>query len=336
MNVFCFYYSCKEKEMASLRSLQSRFLVCFALVSLLILSACGTSGNSGGTTTGGTGSTSATSKGPITVASKLDTESQLIAKMYTLLLQKAGFKVNEKPALGNNTFIFQAISSGQIDLYPEFTATALNKLGLPSANDPKKDYDTVKTQYDQKYQLTWLDASPLNDGYALCTTQANAQKLGFTSISQLVPKASGLTLVSPSDGVSFVDGLKSAYGLTTKSFKTTKTVDYALGFQAVKSNQAQVAVCYTTDGSLKQNGFIFLDDDKHGFPEFNPAPLVRNSVIQKYPDIATALNPLAPDLTTDVSVQLQGQVLTLKNAGTPVSQAITKVATDFLKSKGLL
>ncbi len=323
--------------MASLRSLQGRFLVCLALVSLLILSACGTSGNSGGTTTGGsTGSTSTTAKGPITVASKLDPENQLLAKMYTLLLRKAGFTVNEKPALGNNTFIFQAISSGQIDLYPEFTATALNKLGLPSANDPKKDYDTVKTQYDQKYQLTWLDASPLNDGYALCTTQANAQKLGFTSISQLVPKASGLVLVSPSDGVSFVDGLKSAYGLTTKSFKETKTVDYALGFPAVKSNQAQVAVCYTTDGSIKQTGFIFLNDDKHGFPEFNPAPLVRNSVIQKYPDIATALNPLAPDLTTDISIQLQGQVSTLKTSGMPVSQAITKVATDFLKSKGLL
>jgi osmoprotectant transport system substrate-binding protein len=322
--------------MASLRSFQGRFLVCLALVSLFILSACGTSGNSGGTTSGSTGSTSTSTKGPITVASKLDTENQLIAKMYTLLLQKAGFKVNEKPALGNNTFVFQAITSGQIDLYPEFTATALNKLGLPSANDPKKDYETVKTQYDQKYQLTWLDASPLNDGYALCTTKANAQKLGITSISQLVSKASGLVLTSPSDGVSFVDGLKSAYGLTTKSFKETKTVDYALGFQAVKSDQAQVTVCYTTDGSITQNGFIFLNDDKHGFPEFNPAPLVRNAVIQKYPDIATALNPLAPDLTTDVSIQLQGQVATMKSSGTSVSEAITQVATNFLKSKGLL
>lgn len=322
--------------MASLRSFQGRFLVCLALVSLFILSACGTSGNSGGTTSGSTGSTSTSSKGPITVASKLDTESQLIAKMYTLLLQKAGFKVNEKPALGNNTIIFQAITSGQIDLYPEFTATALNKLGLPSANDPQKDYQTVKTQYDQKYQLTWLDASPLNDGYALCTTKANAQKLGITSISQLVPKASGLVLTSPSDGVTFVDGLKSAYGLTTKSFKQTKTVDYGLSLQAVKSDQAQISVCYTTDGSITQNGFIFLNDDKHGFPEFNPAPLVRNSVIQKYPDIATALNPLAPDLTTNVSVQLQGKVATLKSSGTSVTEAITKVATDFLKSKGLL
>jgi osmoprotectant transport system substrate-binding protein len=323
--------------MTSLRSLQAKLLVCLALVPLLILSACGTSGNSGGTTTGtGGGSTPGASKGPITVASKLDTESQLIAKMYTLLLRKAGFTVNEKPALGNNTIIFQAISSNQIDLYPEFTATALNKLGLPSANDPKKDYETVKDQYNQKYQLTWLDASPLNDGYALCTTKDESQKGGFTNISQLTPKASGLVLTSPSDGVSFVDGLKSAYGLTTKSFKQTKTVDYALGFQAVKSNQAQVTVCYTTDGSITQNGFVFLDDDKHGFPEFNPAPLVRNSVAQKYPDIATTLNPLAPDLTTDVSIQLQKQVADMKQSGTSVSQAITKVATDFLTSKGLL
>jgi len=319
------------------RSLRTTFVVLLTLFSLLVVSACGTGGNSGSTSTGGGGNgTPTASKGPITVASKLDVESQLLAKMYTLLLRKAGYTVNEKPALGNSTIIFQAITSGQIDLYPEFTATALNKLGVPSANDPKKDFQTVKDQFNSKYQITWLDAAPLNDGYAICTSQDQSKKLGVTTISQLVPKASGLILTSPSDGVSFIDGLKSAYGLTTKSFKQVKTVDYALGFQAVTSGQSQATVCYTTDGSVKTKNFVFLDDDKHGFPEFNPAPIVRNSVIQKYPDIATVLNPLAPDLTTDVSISLQGQVATQKTAGSSVSAAITKVATDFLKSKGLL
>jgi osmoprotectant transport system substrate-binding protein len=143
-------------------------------------------------------------------------------------------------------------------------------------------------------------------------------------------------LTSPSDGTTFVDGLQSAYGLTTKSFKEVRTVDYALGFQAVKSNQSQVTVCYTTDGNVKTNGFIFLNDDKHGFPEFNPAPIVRNDTLQKYPEIATALNPLAPKLTTDVSIQLQGQVADKKKAGTSVAKAITDVATSFLQSQGLL
>ena len=321
--------------MAFLRSLRAKSIALFVVVALLALSACGTSGNSGGaSSSGGSGGTA--SKGTITVGGKLDTEAQLLTKMYTLLLRKAGFTVNEKPALGNSVIVFQAITSGQIDLYPEFTATALNKLGLPSANDPQKDYQTVKDAYNKQYQITWLDPAPLNDGYALCTSQAESQKLGVTAISQLVPKAGDLVLTSPSDGVSFVDGLKSAYGLTTKSFKQVRTVDYGLGFQAISSDQAQVMVCYTTDGTIKTKNFVFLDDDKHGFPEFNPAPIVRNDTLKKYPDIATALNPLAPDLTTDVSIQLQGQVAKLKASGTSVSQAVTQVATDFLKSKNLL
>jgi osmoprotectant transport system substrate-binding protein len=246
--------------MAFFRSLRARSFIVLAVVTLLILSACGTSGNSGGTSSGGGG---ATAKGPIRVASKLDVESQLIAKMYTLLLQKAGFTVDEKPALGNSTIIFQAISSGQIDLYPEFTATALNKLNIPSSYNPQKDYQAVKDAFNKQYQITWLDPSPLNDGYAICTSKSESQNLGVTTISQLVPKASSLVLTSPSDGVPFVDGLKTAYGLTTKSFKQTRTVDYALGFQAVSSNQSQLTVCYTTDGAVKTKGFIFLDIHIH-------------------------------------------------------------------------
>lgn len=318
--------------MALLGSLRAKSLVALALISVLLLAACGTQGNT--PTTSNTGSN--TSKGTITVGGKLDVEAQLLTKMYTLLLRQAGYTVNEKAALGNSTIVFQAITSGQIDLYPEFTATALNKLGTPSANDPQKDYQTVKTAYDQQYQITWLDPAPLNDGYALCTSQDQSQKLGITSISQLVPKAGDLVLASPSDGVSFVDGLKSAYGLTSKSFKQVETIDYGLEIPAVTSDKAQIMVCYTTDGSITQKNFVFLQDDKNGFPAFNPAPIVRNDTLKKYPDIATALNPLAPTLTTEVSIDLQSKVATMKSNGSSVAQAVTTVATDFLKSKGLL
>lgn len=310
--------------MLLLRSLRAKPFILLIVVFMCMLSACGTD------------TTTSTSKGTIIVGGKLDTEAQLLTKMYTLLLRKDGFNVTEKAALGNSTIVFQAITSHQIDLYPEFTATALNKLGLASANNPQKDYQTVKDAYNKQYQITWLDAAPLNDGYALCTSTSESRQLGVTNISQLVPKASSLILTSPSDGVSFVDGLKSAYGLTSQSFKEVQTVDYALGFQAVKNGQSQITVCYTTDGSVKTNGFIFLNDDKHGFPEFNPAPIVRNDTLQKYPEIATVLNPLAPKLTTDVSIQLQAQVAAKKKAGESVAKAVTDVATSFLQSQGLL
>ncbi|HXX78049.1 MAG TPA: glycine betaine ABC transporter substrate-binding protein [Ktedonobacteraceae bacterium] len=314
------------------RSLGAKLLLLFALVPMLILSACGgssgSSSNSSGTTT--------PTKVPITVGSKLDTEAQLLGEMYVLLLQKAGYTVNSKLALGQTPVVFDALKSGAIDLYPEFTGTGLNILGVKSAYNPDQDYQTVKNGFEQQYHITWLDQAPLNDGYALCTSKAESQKLGVTNLSQLAPKVPQLTLATQSDGVTFFDNLESIYGFKTASFKSVKKVDYAIGFQAVKSGSADVTECYTTDGSVTTQGFIFLDDDKHGFTEFHPAPIVRDSIIQSDPGIAAALNPLAPDLTTQVSIDLQAQVTQKKASGESVSQAVKEVATSFLQSKGLL
>jgi len=296
---------------------------------MLILSACGGSASS-------PSGTSTPSKVPITVGSKLDPEAQLLGEMYVLLLQKAGFTVNPKLALGMTPTVIAALKSGAIDLYPEFTATGLNILGVKSSFDPTKDYQTVKNGFESQYHITWLDQAPLNDGYALCTSQAQSQKLGVTNLSQLAPKVPQLTLATQSDGVTFFDDLKATYGFATSSFKAVKKVDYSIGFAAVKSGAAQVTECYTTDGSVKTQNFIFLNDDKHGFPEFHPAPIVRDSVLQSDPGIAAALNPLAPKLTTDVSIMLQQQVAAKKASGTSVSQAVKEVAMSFLQSQGLL
>ena len=314
------------------RSLRAKSLVLFAVISMLVLAACG------GTTSSPSGpsATSAPSTVPITVGSKLDPEAQLLGEMYVLLLQKAGFTVNPKLALGMTPTVFAALKSDAIDLYPEFTATGLNILGVKSSFNPTQDYQTVKTDFEQQYHITWLDYAPLNDGYALCTSQAESQKLGVTTLSQLAPKVPQLTLATQSDGVTFFDDLKSTYGFDTSSFKAVTKVDYSIGFAAVKSGDAQVTECYTTDGSVTTQNFIFHQDDKNGFPQFHPAPLVRDSVLQADPGIAAARNPLAPDLTTDVSIMLQQQVSMKKASGESVSQAVKEVATAFLMSKGLL
>ncbi|HXR64473.1 MAG TPA: glycine betaine ABC transporter substrate-binding protein, partial [Ktedonobacteraceae bacterium] len=165
-------------------------LLSLGLLLSLIVSACGTTGT---TTTGST--PGATPKGTIVIGSKLDTEGQLLGEMYALLLTKAGYTVTTKLALGNSLIVSQAIKSGAIDLYPEFTATGLNQLNIPSAHDPAKDYQAVKTAYEQQFHITWLDYSPLNDGYAICTSKAEAAKLGnITSISQLAPLVKNLSL----------------------------------------------------------------------------------------------------------------------------------------------
>src|SRR5947209_7782990 len=313
-------------------SLGAKFLLLFALIPMLILAACGGSSASPPTSSG----TSTPTKVPITVGSKLDPEAQLLGEMYVLLLQKAGYTVNPKLALGQTPVVFNALKSNAIDLYPEFTGTGLNILGVKSSFNPQQDYQTVKNGFEQQYHITWLDQAPLNDGYALCTSKAESQKLGVTTLSQLASKVSTLTLATQSDGIPFFDALQNTYNFATKNFKSVTKVAYAIGFAAVKSGSAQVTECYTTDGSVTTQGFVFLTDDKHGFTEFHPAPIVRDSVLQADPGITAALNAMAPLMTTDVNVNLQMQVTQKHTAGESIAQAVQEVATAWLQSQHLL
>lgn len=308
-----------------LGSLRAKSLALIVLISLVILAGCG--GTSGGGTTSGTG-TPSNSSITLTVGGKLDTEAQLLTKMYVLLLRKAGFNVVERAALGTNAVVFNAITTGQIDLYPEFTATGLAKLGLQSTGDPQKDYQAVSQGYESKYQITWLNPAPLNDTYGVCTTQAKASSLGVTKVSDLASKASNLTIATPPDGVQYgVNVVKSAYGITFK--KVTTYNEEALTFPAVTSGAQDLNICYTTAALIAKDNFVLLQDDKNAFPIYNPAPIIRDSSLAKAPDaIKGALNPLAPLLTTQVSQQLQAKVVD--------GQSVTQVATDWLKSVGLL
>jgi len=251
----------------------------------------------------------------------------LLTKMYVLLLRHAGFNVIEKAALGTNAVVFNAITSGQIDLYPEFTATGQAKLGKSSTGNAQQDYQIVKQGYEQQYHITWLDPSPLNDTYGICTTQAKASSLGATKISDLASKASSLTIATPPDGVQYgVDVVKSVYGFSFKKVVTYN--EEGLTFPAVTTGAQDLNVCYTTSAQIAKLNFTLLQDDKNAFPIYNPAPIVRDSTLQKAPQIATILNKLAPFLTTQVSQQLQAEVVDGKS--------ITEVATTFLQSKGLL
>jgi len=270
----------------------------------------------------------AAAMGHLTVGGKLDTEAQLLTEMYTQLLRHAGFDVTEKAKLGTNDIVHNAIVSGQIDLYPEFTATGLARLKLTSTHDDQQDYALVKAGYEKQFHITWLAFAPLNDTYGICSTQARAGQLHATKVSDLGSAASTLTVATPPDGQTdpnVLPGMNSRYGFTFG--KATVLVE-PLTFTAVQQGKADVNVCYTTSALIAKDKFVLLTDDKHLFPIYHPAPIVRDDTLHRDPAIATTLNPLAPKLTSEVSQELQLEVVN----GKSVSQA----TTDWLKSVGLL
>jgi osmoprotectant transport system substrate-binding protein len=264
----------------------------------------------------------------ITIGSKLDVDGQLNAEMYALLLENQGFKVTTKLGLGQTPVLDSAIKSGAIDIYPEFTGTALSLLNLPATQDANKAYDEVKSAYQSKFQLTWLDpALNLNDSYAICTSKDVANKYHLTSIDDLVPIASQLTLATQQDGMdAAVTPVQTAYNI---KFKKVVQISEQLGFGAVEKGDAELNVCYTTDPNIIVNNFVVLKDTKNVFPIYNPAPVVRDELLQKAPSIAATLNVLQPKLTTDMMVALIKQV-------SVDHKSIPDVAKAYLQGLGLL
>jgi len=299
--------------------LRARSLVLFVVITLFLMA---------GNVSCALGSTH------LVVGGKLDYEAQLLTKMYVLLLQHAGFDVTERAALGTNKDVFNAITSGQIDLYPEFTADGLAKLNLPKTRNQQHDYEAIKKGYETNYHITWLDPAPLDDTYGICTLKNLASELHVTKISQLAPLSSKLVIATPPDGLSdpnVLPGLKPTYGISFPSnniLVTTGTTAEAKTFQAVIQGQAQLNICYTTSPLISQDNFVLLTDDQNSFPVYNPAPIVRNDALTRAPEIASVLNKLAPKLTTDISIMLQAQVTS--------GFSVTDVATRWLQSQGLL
>ena len=305
-----------------MRLLRSRGVLSAALLALALalpLAACGT---------GGSGSGKPGSGVTVVVGSKLDPDGQLLGEMYILLLQNQGYTVTSKLALGQTPVLFNAIKSGAIDIYPEFTGTAATRLSVPLTQDGQQLFSAVKSADESQNQLTWLDAAyGLNDSYAICTSQAVSSSKSLTSLDQLTTMGSSLTIASPQDGIdAAVNPVQNGYGF---KFKGVTQISEPLGFDSVKQGSADVNVCYTSDPAIVVNNFVILKDSKNVFPLYNPAPLVRDSVLKKSPAIATTLNALAPKLTTATQVELISKYAV-------DHQSLVSVAKTFLHDQGLL
>jgi len=286
-----------------------------------------------GTTAAGsvTSGTAGKFSGTIKVGSKDFTEEFIVGNMYALLLEAAGAKVDRKLNLGGTPVCQAAMEKGDLDLYPEYTGTGLlTVLKLPSNTDAKQVYDEVAKGYKDKYNFVWLDPAPMNDTQALAMTQQGSQKFGITKISDIVPKASQLTMIGPPEFETREDGLPGimkVYG----SFKLKKYigVDPGLKYKGLLDGQADIAVAFSTDGEISVNKLVVLQDDKKLFPVYQITPVVTQKALDASPGIKDTLNRVQPLLTDQVMSTLNYEVDGKKRE--PAA-----VAKEFLTNQGLL
>lgn len=246
----------------------------------------------------------------VSVGSKDFTEELILGEMYALLLERRGMQVQRKLNLGGTQVAMAALQRGDIDLYPEYTGTALiTVLKQQPRGDAASIYDTVKSAYAREYNLTWLKPAPMNDTQALATTQAVAKQYALRTLSDVSRAAPNLRLGAIPEFTKREDGLpglQRVYG--GFRFKDVRLFDIGLKYAALLRGQVDVVVAFGTDGQIVADKLVIFQDDKHFWPTYNVAPVVRADALKRLPAIADALDALAPLLTDDAMRMLNYDV----------------------------
>lgn len=246
----------------------------------------------------------------IRVGSKDFTENEIVAELYALALEDAGYDVDRIFDIAGSV-IHTSIVNDEIDLYPEYTGTGLiSILQLDPITDPQEVYDTVKEAYEDQFGLTWLDYAEANDGQGLFISKAASDEYGITTISDLQKNAENLRFASQGEFDEREDGLpglEKVYG--PFNWKSSKIYDNGLKYNVVENDEADVAPAYTTEGRLAEaDKFVLLEDDKQAWPPYNLAPVVRDSVLEENPDIPEILGRIDAALDTETITALNAQV----------------------------
>ncbi len=246
----------------------------------------------------------------IAVGSKNFTESIVIAEIYAQALERAGMRVARRLNLGSTQIAMAAMARDQIDVYPEYTGTALiSVLHHAPIADPAACYAFVRDAFARDYRIVWLNRSPMNNSQGLATTRAIAARYHLRTLSDLAPLASRLRLATIPEFITRPDGLpglQRVYG--GFQFASVRTYDISLKYEALLEGGADIATAFTTDGTIASNRLVVLDDDKRLWPAYNVAPLVSAAALAREPRIASTLNAIAPSITTSAAQMMNDQV----------------------------
>ena len=293
----------------------------------------------------GTTTSTPTAKGPIRVGSKIDIEGPLLGQIIIAMLQKNGFTVQDMTRTGATDVVRKALLAGQIDMYPEYTANGIliflqnQKIDPSVLKDAAQTYDTVKKLDLQVNNVVWLQPAPANNTWTVALTQKFATANNIKSMADwaaYVNSGKTVKIVGSQEffsSAAAMPAFEKAYGF---KLKNSQIVALATGDTAVTekaaaqgTNGANAAMAYGTDGTISALGLVTLSDPKGAQPIYQPAPTVRKAIYDKYPELATILDPVFAKLDAPTLQKLNGQIaVDGKDSKT--------VATDWLTQEGFL
>ena len=317
-----------------MRNVGGRTVALLAVTALSVgLAACGSSSStssSSSSTSSSSGSQPGAGKPAVTIGDKNFPEENILGQLYAQALEAKGYKINLKSEIGSSEIIYKALTSGKIDMYPEYTGVFLSAVAeqtkLPTSAE--EAYKQAKAFAETK-GYTMLDYTPFFDSDALAVLPSFAEKNKLKSIEDLKPLGKKVTLgAAPEFATRFEGllGLKKEYGVDP----TFKPIAIELAYKALESGQVDTQDVFTTDGQLLGGKFKLLEDPKHVFGFQNVAPIVKKSVLSaEGPAFEETVNKVSKLLTISAIQQMNKAVSIDK-------QSAKSVAEQFLKANGVV
>lgn len=283
-----------------------------------------------------------TADAQVVVSSKIDTEGGVLGNIILLMLGANGVATTDRLQLGGTPVVRKAILGGEIDIYPEYTGNGaffFQKADDPVWKNATKAYETVKKLDYDANKIVWLSPSPANNTWGIALRKDIAQTNKLATLSDFGKYVSGGGKIILAASAEFVNSaaalpaFQTAYGFALKPEQliTLSGGDTAATIAAAanQTNGANAAMVYGTDGAIASSGLVVLTDDKGVQPVYQPAPIIRESVLKQHPQIEAWLKPVFEKLDLATLQALNGRV----QVGGEPSKA---VAEDFLKKNGFL
>ena len=272
----------------------------------------------------------------ITLYDGINSEMQLIHKMVELVVEdKTDVEVTIKDQMSAvNMFRELTREDPSCDIMNSYDGTVLTTFLKQDPSDVPEGqtlYEYAKAQVMEQYGVDMLDQLGINNTYCIAVPQSIADQYGLETISDLIPIADQLTFGAEQEFFTLEGSMKydpfvKFYGL---NFQDAVSVDMGLKYSAIENGSFDVAVVYSTDGLNKKVGLKVLEDDQSFFPDYNGVFLVRDDLLEKYPEVADILNQLAGKIPTEQMAELTYQV-------DVEGRTVDEVAREFLVSLGLL
>ena len=277
----------------------------------------------------------------VRVGSKLDAEGGLLGSMIIQMLEANGIKTENKLQMGATKIVRSALVAGEIDIYPEYTGNAgffFNVDTDPAWKNAKQAAEKAGT-LDAENGIVWLKAAPANNTWAIALRQDVVDEGNLASMEDLAKYIGAGGTFKLAASAEFVESpaalpaFETAYGFTLKPDQTLilagGDTSATIRAAAEQTSDVNAAMVYGTDGAVAALGLVVMTDDKGAQAVYEPAPTIRKSVLDAYPQIRDLLDPVFASLDAPT---LQGLNAKIQVDG----QDIAAVAQEYLISKGFL